>query len=204
MPDTWVTPRVWTAGERVGQSKMNEISQDLRVLFPYTTPGDLAFRSASGNYLDRLAASGNALKFLRANAAGDGYEFVGGGISADYHSNLTSYSYSSSTWRDVPNSSKSVTVAVTSTIVVIGIVEHHATDSPNYYGFADFKFNVDGTDIDWALTSKTYGATLLPIPIIGMKTGVTAGSKTIKIRERCTAGSYESYYKHYVVLVIPE
>lgn len=26
---SWVTPRIWTTGERVGQSKMNEISNDL-------------------------------------------------------------------------------------------------------------------------------------------------------------------------------
>lgn len=29
---SWVTPRIWTTGERVGQSKMNEISNDLTYL----------------------------------------------------------------------------------------------------------------------------------------------------------------------------
>ena len=53
MPATWPTPRVWVAGERVGASKMNEISAGLGVLYPYTTAGDLARRSAAGNYLER-------------------------------------------------------------------------------------------------------------------------------------------------------
>ncbi len=29
---SWITPRIWTTGERVGQSKMNEISNDLTYL----------------------------------------------------------------------------------------------------------------------------------------------------------------------------
>lgn len=64
MPDTWITPRVWTAGERVGQSKMNEISNNFRSLFPYTTAGDIAYRDAAGAYLSRLAvgAAGGLLK----------------------------------------------------------------------------------------------------------------------------------------------
>jgi len=55
MPSTWVTPRVWTAGERVSASKMNEISTDLNSVFPYTTGGDLAYRDGAGAYLTRLA-----------------------------------------------------------------------------------------------------------------------------------------------------
>lgn len=52
---TWVTPRVWVAGERVSASKMNEISTDLGILFPHTTAGDLAFRSSASADLTRLA-----------------------------------------------------------------------------------------------------------------------------------------------------
>lgn len=55
MPSTWVTPRVWTAGERVSASKMNEISTDFNSLFPYTTGGDLAYRDGAGAYMTRLA-----------------------------------------------------------------------------------------------------------------------------------------------------
>lgn len=55
MPSTWPTPRVWTAGERVSASKMNEISTALGVLFPHTTAGDLAYRDSAGAYLTRVA-----------------------------------------------------------------------------------------------------------------------------------------------------
>lgn len=55
MPSTWPTPRVWTAGERVSASKMNELSTAFGVLFPFTTGGDLAYRDAAGAYLTRLA-----------------------------------------------------------------------------------------------------------------------------------------------------
>lgn len=63
MPDTWVTPRIWTTGERVGQSKMNEISNDLRVLFPYLAGGDIAYRDPAGDYLSALTllAAGRVL-----------------------------------------------------------------------------------------------------------------------------------------------
>lgn len=43
MPDTWITPRIWTTAERVGQSKMNEISNNLRVLFPYTAANQVVY-----------------------------------------------------------------------------------------------------------------------------------------------------------------
>lgn len=68
MPDTWVTPRVWVTSERVGQSKMNEISNNLRVLFPYTTGGDISYRDPAGAYLTRLPI-GAAYKTLRSTGA---------------------------------------------------------------------------------------------------------------------------------------
>lgn len=94
MTDTWVTPRVWVTSERVGQSKMNEISNDLRVLFPYTTGGDISYRDPAGAYLSRLAkpaslgllkndnagvpsyvTGGNAYQTLRKNSANNGFEW---------------------------------------------------------------------------------------------------------------------------------
>mgnify|MGYP006935500189 CR=1 FL=1 len=52
---TWVTPRVWVAGERLTASKMNEISSSLSAVFPHTTAGDIAYRDASSAILTRLA-----------------------------------------------------------------------------------------------------------------------------------------------------
>lgn len=52
---TWVTPRVWVAGERLTASKMNEISSSLSAVYPHTTAGDIAYRDASSAILTRLA-----------------------------------------------------------------------------------------------------------------------------------------------------
>lgn len=53
--NTWVIPRVWTAGERVSATKMNELSTNFSVLYPFTTAGDLAYRSSVEDTLARLA-----------------------------------------------------------------------------------------------------------------------------------------------------
>lgn len=67
---TWVTPRVWVAGERVTATKMNEISTDFSTLYPYTTAGDLAIRSTSGDYLDRVAKPSVASGLLKVSSSG--------------------------------------------------------------------------------------------------------------------------------------
>lgn len=64
MPDTWVSPRVWIGGERVTATKMNELSTDFRVLYPYTTGGDTVYRDPAGDYLTRLA-KGSAYQSYR-------------------------------------------------------------------------------------------------------------------------------------------
>lgn len=96
MPDTFPTPRVWTAGERVSAAKMNEISTALSVLFPYAAGGDIAYRDPAGAYLTALSkpaglgllqnssagipsylTGGSALQALMKNAANNGYEWAG-------------------------------------------------------------------------------------------------------------------------------
>ncbi len=59
MPDTWITPRIWVAGEKYTASKANDISNNFRSLFPYTAGGDLAYRDPAGAYLSRLAIAAN-------------------------------------------------------------------------------------------------------------------------------------------------
>lgn len=76
MPDIWITPRIWTVGERVGQSKMNEISNNLRALYPYTAAGDISYRSTSGDYLAALA-KGSAYQGLRMNSGATAPEWGG-------------------------------------------------------------------------------------------------------------------------------
>lgn len=102
MPDTWVTPRIWAAGERVSASKMNEISNDLRVLFPYTTSGDIAYRDAAGAYLTRLPITKIAGLLHTKNVA----NFSPGGQAF------------SSTWADITGATLNLTLSYTCTIMV--------------------------------------------------------------------------------------
>ncbi len=222
MPDTWITPRIWVAGEKYTASKANDISNNFRSLFPYTAGGDLAYRDPAGAYLSRLAppvglsllqhsgsvpswlAIGAALKFLRVNAAGNALEWAGGGVSFTYHNNGTGHSYSTNLWRDMPNSSKSITVSVQSTIFCIGFVNKYASDSPNYYGFFHGLFNIDGTDAAWGGCYDTYGTAQKNTMILGSKSGVAAGSRTIKLREICDAGAYTVERLAYGILIIPD
>lgn len=90
---TWVTPRVWVAGERVSAAKMNEISTDLGILFPHTTAGDLAFRSSASSDLTRLAA-GSEGNFLSITSGLPAYAPIvyrwQGGSATDWHAGGTS------------------------------------------------------------------------------------------------------------------
>lgn len=54
MTTTWVVPRIWVAGERVSATKMNEISTDFGVLYPFTAAGSMAYRATGGDYLTEL------------------------------------------------------------------------------------------------------------------------------------------------------
>ncbi|PKN93024.1 MAG: hypothetical protein CVU44_11370 [Chloroflexi bacterium HGW-Chloroflexi-6] len=145
---------------------------------------------------------GTAHQVLRVNSAGTGLEFGSGGVKAFSHANATSYSYSTATWRDMPNSSVSVTVDVTSTLIVIAFIKMFGTGT---YGFFDAKFNIDGTDQDNFAIGHTYNINNVDtLPMIGIKTGVTAGSKTVKIREYCSAAGYTVDAKGFIGLVIPE
>ncbi len=85
MTDTWITPRVWVAGEKVTASKKNDESNNFRVLFPYTTAGDMAYRAAGGAYLTRLApgAVGDQLFFGSAPAWGSGERYIPVSLNAD-------------------------------------------------------------------------------------------------------------------------
>lgn len=92
MTDTWIAPRIWVTSERVGQSKMNEISNNLRVLYPHTTSGDMAYRDPAGAYLTRLAVGG-ANTFMK-----------GGGSIPAYGAFIASRQGSSSTnWQTAGN-----------------------------------------------------------------------------------------------------
>lgn len=149
-------------------------------------------------------APGAALKYLRVASGGGSLEWAAGGISVTYFYNETGHTYGTATWRDMPNSSKSITVATTSTVACIGHVTQYATDSPNYYGFFDCYFSIDGNNITGMTTKSQYGNGVEPRMVAGLKTGITAGTKTVKLREYCGSGSYGVTQILYMVFIIPE
>jgi hypothetical protein len=191
-------------------------------LWPYSAAGDLAY-AANATTLSRLAKPANAglltnnsagavaylnaavadaLKGVRVNAAGTGFELGTSGISVYSFTNSTAYSYTSAAWRNMPNSSTTITLLATSTIICLGSIAEYGTGT---YGFFDALFNIDGTDITAFTASRTYGIDNIDmIPIFGIKTGVPAGSRIIKIRESCGAAGYTVNAKQYIVLALAE
>jgi hypothetical protein len=86
MPDTWVTPRIYVAGEKMTASKKNDESNNFRVLWPYTTAGDMAYRNPAGAYLTRFAL-GAAGEELLSNGTNplwvDGTRYIPTQLNAD-------------------------------------------------------------------------------------------------------------------------
>lgn len=179
------------------------LRDNLAALWPFTTAGDIAYASAA-NALARLGI-GAAGTFLQRVAGVPGYAGFGTlGFSVDYHANSTGHSYSTNSFRDMPNSSKNVTLTVQSTIVCVGFVTQYATDSPNYYGFFENYFSINGTNITQLTMSSQYGNGIEPRMVIGYKAGVPSGTRTIKLRERCGSGSYDVTQIQYLVLIVPD
>lgn len=220
MTDTWSDPRVWVALETLTATKMNEISTALRVLYPFSAVGDILYASA----LDELsvlsnptdpgilvnfagtpayleAAAGTALQFLRVNQTRTGFEFSAGGLSVNSKSVTSGYSYATSAERDVPNSLLSVTVDVTSTIVVYGhLVGYCSTNAKHGW----FWVNVNG--VNYSTAAKLGTSAVVTIALFGVFTGISAGSKTIKLREKPEFGGNAVNVDQfaYSVFVIPE
>jgi hypothetical protein len=147
------------------------------------------------------ASATDAYKNIRVNSTGNGFEFAAAGITVDTFGNATAYTYATNTLRDMPNSSKTIAVSVTSTVVVFGAINEYGGDT---YGFFEAWLSIDGTVMTYG-ANRTYGINqITSVPIFGIKTGVTAGTKTIKIREICGAGQYTVNSKYYTILIIPE
>lgn len=195
---TAVTGATYTAAQYNTYTKGN-----FTAIWVYTTAGDIVYATSS-TALARLGI-GAAKSILGSNGSAPIWTGFGSlGFSTVYHANSTGHTYNSAVWREMPNSSKNVTVAVQSTLVCIGYVTQYATDSPNYYGFMDCYFNIDGTNITQLTTSAQYGAGIEPRTVIGYKAGVGIGTKTVRLSEYCGSGSYAVTQINYLVLVIPD
>lgn len=148
---------------------------------------------------------GAAKKILSSTGSAPAWSGFGGlGFKVDWHASAVGHTYSIANWRDMPNSSKNVTVDVQSTLFCIGYVSEYATDTPNYYGFFDCYFHIDGQDTTGLTTIVSYAKDNTPKMVIGYKPAVAAGSRVIKLREYCGAGSYAVTQLAWMVAIIPD
>lgn len=183
MPSTWTTPRVWTAGERVGASKMNEISTALGILFPHTAAGDLAYRDPVGAYLTALAKPA-ANSFLRNKSSGVPDYVAQDNIPGLLHkSNSVDFAPGqtfSGGWADITGATFNLVLSYTCTVIVMAsITGYNASTGRGFF----VRANVNGTG-DAAASPVFNGgeARNEALPYIYRVSGVTAGTRTIKLQ----------------------
>lgn len=192
---TAVTGATYTAAQYNTYTKGN-----FAAMWVYTTAGDLAYAS-SATALSRLAI-GAAYKVLRVNPSGNAPSWGQSPIVFTSKTDSTEYSYSTDAWRDVPNSSATITPLVASTVLVFGVMNNYGTGT---YGFRRFKVSIDGIDVDGYESWEYYQINeYVATPVFGVKTGVAAGAKTIKLREICDSPGYTVSSKWWIAVAIPE
>ncbi|MCP4141623.1 MAG: hypothetical protein GY755_15305 [Chloroflexi bacterium] len=175
------------------------VRDNLTALWTYTTAGDIEYATSSST-LARLGI-GAAGQVMLTNSGATAPEWASGLVSTDSLTDTNSYSYSTTTERDVPNSSKSVTVATTSTIIVVGSLVGYCAVAGKH---GSFWVNVDGSN--YAVEAKVGASVLTTASLLGIFTGVSSGSITVKLREKPGFGGNAVSVDRfsYTVLVIPE
>lgn len=189
-------------GDSWSAAQQNTYLRDnFEAVWPYTTAGDLAYASAA-NQLSRLGI-GAAYNVLRVNAGGTAPEWGKAPFVTASLYNATDYSNNSTTERDVPNSSGTITLLTQSTIIMVANL-FVANGAGNC--ISSFRTSIDGTSGN--LTSFSYGDGIgIPLVCMGIKTGVAAGARTLKLREKERYGAGVSYiveHKEWIALAIPE
>ena len=123
-------------------------------------------------------------------------------ISATLY-DATGSTYSSTVERDLPYSAGSITLAVTSTILVIAKMQV-SNGAGNCW--SRFAVSIDGTTQNFV--NFNYGDGIsIPAVCIGRKTGVAAGARTIKVREKEGYGAGVTYTVssvEWMAIAIPE
>jgi hypothetical protein len=217
-----VVPSVVTGQTYPASSYNTYIKDNIAALWPFTAAGDLAY-AANATSLSRLAkpantgiltnnsagtvawlnaAVANALKVVRVNAGGTAFELGAASIAVFSFHDETAHSYGTNTWRDMPNTSLAITLPWVATLICLGSIQEFGTGT---YGFFEACFNINAADVVGFNAARTYGQNAVEmIPIFAIKTGVPAGSRTIKIRENSSAAGYTVNAKQYIVLAIAE
>lgn len=220
-PMTAVTGATFTAA----QFNTN-VRDNLNAIWVGTTAGDIDYytgatakaRLAAPAALSLLQhnatapswlAKGTALQYLRVKSDLSGFEWSSAGnnaVIATRFSSTSTHSYSSTSERDMPNSSGTISVATQSTVIVIAAVVAACGTSPTTNCWFQYLISIDGTS--GAITQLSYSSGIgLPVVTTGIKTGVAAGSRTIKLREKEGYGggvAYSVIGKEWLALAIPE
>lgn len=192
-------------------------------LWPYTTAGDVAYGVSASGALGRLGLTVGGVMYggaaapawlakpsvdsiLKNTSAGvpSWLALSDTRIKTKTHYNGTGHTYNSTTERDMPNSSNTIVTAVTSTIIMIARVD--VTNSGGTNCWDVLAVSIDGTTGNFS--NFNYGnGILIPHVFFGMKTGVTAGTKTLKIREKEGYGAGLAYAVsnlEWIAMAIPE
>ncbi len=177
------------------------VRDNLTALWTYTTAGDIEYATSS-TALARLGI-GDVGQVLRVASSGVAPEWTAGIVTTDEYADATGHTYNSSTERDMPNSDTAVTVDVTSTVIMMGhVVASTATGNQqiNIYPY------IDGAQEGTVSVLGETSSGVRTIPFFARATGVSAGTPTLKLREKQTysGNTYTVYTIYYVVIIIPE
>lgn len=194
------TPYTFTALEVLTAAKMNAIQTNISAMWPYTTAGDLPV-AVDGNNITRLAV-GAANKILVSN--GTTPTWGQAPFQVLHHADATGHTYNSTTIRDMPNSLNTFTLAVDSTVVVVGeVCVTNGTGNQQincWFQIATYE--------DSSIRTAHAGANSIvrTVPLVYAHTSIPAGSRGVRIREFQTysGNTYTVNWLRWVAIAIPE
>jgi len=195
-------PAVVTGQTYLASDYNTYVKDNINSLNVGTTAGDMVYWTNSSTPT-RLAI-GTAGQFQKSSGTAPVWAALGM-VTAKASMSAASdqYGYGTNTWRDVPNSAADITPTQTSTVFVWGAVMNSA-DASSLTGFRDFQVRIDGVDVG-IKSSETYQTgEVVTTAVMGLATGVTAGAKSIRLREIATAGNYTVSGWQWFAMAIPE
>lgn len=184
---TYVTNQLITAAH--GNTYWKE---NISTLFPYTTAGDIAYAS-SASVLARLAI-GTAGQVLRVNSGASAPEWgESKGLSCyGYFSPINATGLTATTYTDISGATVDVVVPETATLFAIAMCTPYV---PGNTETVYLRWVLDGTnqkEITIGFGSTLSGVTFCSINLLGLKSGVTAGTKTCKLQYHLSDGDTTS------------
>jgi hypothetical protein len=194
MPSTWPTPRVWTAGERVSASKMNEISTALSVLFPYTAGGDMSYRDPAGSYLTRLAkpsvdsvlkmGNDGVLNWLAKSSLSsiDAVAIMNSGAE---------FTTTSTEFVGIPEMELDISLSKTCSVLVFAAGNMAVSSTAIYPAY--LRAILGNTQPDPGLP-MTYAGQYTPVSLVWRDTNLSAGNHTVYLQMKIGNASRTAYW----------